>query len=309
MNKLALAAVAALIVVGLSWSQAQAATIVSTTTVSVSATVPGPDEPAASSSVAVSSGGGGAMVSAQVVLSGVAYPLARLSLWRNGIEVGSYNAGLDAKFRINLIDLYPGWLNLTIYARDSEGTYSRPYSLPVWVTPAAVTAVDGIVISPTFAVGSSTIKQGQTVKFFGQSVPESQVMISVRPAVGGVISVRTDALGKYSYNWSSIGQLTGMYQVWASVSDRNGVKSESLPSTLKITAVNEINGAESEIKQTGSCWRLVADLNSDCKVDLVDFSILAYWYKRSNVPARIDLQKNGVVDLADFSIMAYYWTS
>jgi hypothetical protein len=55
------------------------------------------------------------------------------------------------------------------------------------------------------------------------------------------------------------------------------------------------------------------DVNSDCKVNLVDFSITAYWYKRDLSAAftAIELAKlngDGKVTLADFSIMAYYWT-
>ncbi|KKS25104.1 MAG: hypothetical protein UU85_C0007G0019 [Candidatus Wolfebacteria bacterium GW2011_GWA2_42_10] len=56
-----------------------------------------------------------------------------------------------------------------------------------------------------------------------------------------------------------------------------------------------------------------ADINSDCKVNLVDFSIAAYWYKRTisaefAVKEKEWLNGDGKVDLVDFSIMAFYWT-
>jgi len=50
------------------------------------------------------------------------------------------------------------------------------------------------------------------------------------------------------------------------------------------------------------------DLNNDKKVNLVDFSIAAYWYKRPNPPKTVDLNGDNRIDLIDFSIMAYYWT-
>lgn len=55
------------------------------------------------------------------------------------------------------------------------------------------------------------------------------------------------------------------------------------------------------------------DLNGDCKVDLIDFSIAAFWFKRTLSAAfanieKLELSGRGVVDLVDFSIMAYYWT-
>jgi hypothetical protein len=55
------------------------------------------------------------------------------------------------------------------------------------------------------------------------------------------------------------------------------------------------------------------DLNGDGRVNLVDFSIAAYWYKRPisaafAVKERERLNGDGKIDLIDFSIMAYYWT-
>lgn len=62
----------------------------------------------------------------------------------------------------------------------------------------------------------------------------------------------------------------------------------------------------------GLCFRK-GDLNDDCNVDLVDFSIAAYWYKKplSERFRAIEAQKlsgDGEVTLKDFSIMAYWWT-
>ena len=56
-----------------------------------------------------------------------------------------------------------------------------------------------------------------------------------------------------------------------------------------------------------------ADLNCDKRVNLVDFSIAAYWYKRTisaefAVKEKERLNGDGKVDLVDFSIMAFYWT-
>ena len=75
----------------------QAVTIVSTSTVNVSARVPGPEDEVASSTPSSGGGGGGGsvIVNTQLVLSGVAYPLARLVLWRNGVSTDNYSVGLD----------------------------------------------------------------------------------------------------------------------------------------------------------------------------------------------------------------------
>jgi photosystem II stability/assembly factor-like uncharacterized protein len=50
------------------------------------------------------------------------------------------------------------------------------------------------------------------------------------------------------------------------------------------------------------------DFNKDGKVNLVDFSILDYWYKKLKPSARFDLNGDNKVDLTEFSILIYCWT-
>lgn len=50
------------------------------------------------------------------------------------------------------------------------------------------------------------------------------------------------------------------------------------------------------------------DFNEDGRVNLVDFSILAYWYKKRNPPSHLDVNGDGKIDLVEFSTLIYYWT-
>ncbi len=52
-----------------------------------------------------------------------------------------------------------------------------------------------------------------------------------------------------------------------------------------------------------------ADFNGDNRVDIVDLSILLYYYGRTDPLAlRYDLSGDGIVDFRDVSILMYYWT-
>jgi hypothetical protein len=58
---------------------------------------------------------------------------------------------------------------------------------------------------------------------------------------------------------------------------------------------------------------LKGDLNKDGRVNLLDFSIGAFWYKTTLSTSfkeveRERLNGDGKMDLLDFSIMAFYWT-
>lgn len=51
------------------------------------------------------------------------------------------------------------------------------------------------------------------------------------------------------------------------------------------------------------------DLNGDYRVDIVDLSILLFYYERSDEAAlRYDFNRNGIVDFPDVSILLFYWT-
>ncbi len=67
-------------------------------------------------------------------------------------------------------------------------------------------------------------------------------------------------------------------------------------------------GTETIEKDPHSNAFVNSDLNQDGYVNIVDFSILAFWYKKVGPPAYVDLNSDGMVTITDFSIMAFYWT-
>ncbi|OGY99647.1 MAG: hypothetical protein A2945_03310 [Candidatus Liptonbacteria bacterium RIFCSPLOWO2_01_FULL_52_25] len=52
----------------------------------------------------------------------------------------------------------------------------------------------------------------------------------------------------------------------------------------------------------------LVDFNGDGRVDMIDLSILLYYYgERGDIVRRYDLNRSGIVGLADVSILMYYW--
>jgi len=52
----------------------------------------------------------------------------------------------------------------------------------------------------------------------------------------------------------------------------------------------------------------VCDFNKDGRCDIVDFSILLYYFDRSGLQIRpYDLNYDGQINLIDFSILLFYW--
>ncbi len=72
-------------------------------------------------------------------------------------------------------------------------------------------------------------------------------------------------------------------------------------------------GDQNVIKPPSEACPARADLNGDCKVNLIDFSIAAFWYRRElseqfKIIEVANLNGDGTINLTDFSIMAFYWT-
>jgi hypothetical protein len=253
-----------------------------------------------------SSGGGGGgggyyPLPNQVIFSGRAYPQSKITLLKDAQIAATTISGSDANFSISLSGISSGNYIFGIYSEDDKGIRSSLLTFPVSVTSGAIINISGIFIAPTIAVDKTEVKKGDNIAIFGQSVPNSEITIIVNSEEEIFIKTPSDKNGVYLYNLDT-SPLALEQHTARSKSALNG----EISSFSK--AVSFLVGTKNVLAQLPSKCPAKADLNGDCKVNLVDFSIAAYWYKRTAPPASIDLNGDGKIDLVDFSIMAYYWT-
>jgi hypothetical protein len=69
----------------------------------------------------------------------------------------------------------------------------------------------------------------------------------------------------------------------------------------------ELSVDEATIRTPSGC-SLLGDSNDDCRINAVDFFLVRWRYHRELFLERFDFSKDGKVDLIDFSIMAFNWT-
>jgi len=253
-------------------------------------------------------GGGGFFYSAPttVVFSGKAYPKSVVTLLKDAQVVTQTVAGPDANFSITLTGLTGGNYIFAIYSEDKDGIRSSLLTFPVSVTYGAATNVSGIFIAPTIAVDKSEVRRGDNIAIFGQSHPESEITIQVSSDEEIFIKTNSDKNGIYLYNFGTEVLEYGNHLAKSKASKNGEISSFS-------KAVGFIVGTKNVFAKLPAKCPQKADLNNDCKVNLVDFSIAAYWYKRSlsesfKLIEKEKLNGDGKIDLVDFSIMAYYWT-
>jgi hypothetical protein len=240
------------------------------------------------------------------VFSGRAYPNSTVTLLKDAQVVAVTTAGADAKFQISLSNMTAGSYIFSIYGEDKYGNRSALLSFPVSLTDGATTNVGGIFIAPSISADKSEVKQGDNIAIFGQSSPTSDIVISINSENEIFANAKSDTGGVYLLNLDTSPLEMGNHSAKSKAAVAGEISSFG-------KSVGFIVGTENVAASAAATSPARGDVNSDCKVNLVDFSITAYWYKRLVTGPFLQIEKtklsgDGKVDLKDFSIMAFYWT-
>lgn len=245
-----------------------------------------------------SGGGGGGIVPfpqpgpAKVIFRGMAYPGAHITILKNGKVAGTTEALNTGNFEHTITGLASGLWSFGFFAEDTEGRKSVTVSFSTNILGGADTIISGIFISPTISLSGSAVKKGNTIDIYGQAYPASDVNIFVASPV--VYNKKTVAAenGKWQYVFNTGGLEFGNHTT----------RAKAITSTGDQSPFSE----EMVFRVTEGCRG--ADLNFDDKINLIDFSILLYFWNQTS-PSNIcsDINGDGKVNLIDFSIMMYWW--
>jgi hypothetical protein len=242
-----------------------------------------------------------------VNFSGRAYPKSTITLLQDAQVKASTVADANAMFQISLTNVTAGNYIYSVYSEDSAGNRSGLLSFPVSVTEGATTNITGIFISPTIDVSDSVVKQGDNIAIFGQSAPKSTITITVNSSVELFLQASSDAVGAYLYNLDTSPLELGSHlaKSKAAVDGEISDFGQTVGFAVGTQTVTKKPGVNNNCPLGPK-----GDLNCDGKINLVDFSIMAYWYQRtlSGNGLKADLNHDGKVNLVDFSILASHWT-
>lgn len=242
----------------------------------------------------------------QVIFSGKAYPKADVTLLKDAQVAATTKAGPDANFEITISNLSAGTYSFGIWAEDSKGLRSTTQTFMISITPSATTRISGIFLPPTISADKTEVKRGDVLNILGQSAPAAQISVVINSDEEILHKTIADNYGAWLYQFDTLEVDYGDH----SARSRSALLSEI--STFSQVVFFAVGNKNVFTVPSAKCPPK-GDLNNNCKVNLVDFSIAAYWYKRTLSTAFADIEKtelngDGKVDLVDFSIMAYYWT-
>lgn len=251
-------------------------------------------------------GGGSGSSSTGVTFSGYAFPLSTVTIMKDGVVALETIAGGDARFSVRLSNLDSGTYNFAVYGTDTDGIKSNSFSFPITIEEGDSATISGIFIAPTIEVDKAQVRKGDDIVIFGQTTPESEVTIEVNSETQIFAETQSNDDGVYLYNFNTAPLEMGGHDTKSKSLLDNGqssgygrevafiVGTQNIP---KVPGVSECN----------------ADLSGDSRVNLIDFSVAAFWYKKTLSVDLISkesdcLNGDGVINLVDFSIMAFYWT-
>lgn len=239
------------------------------------------------------SGGGGGVYQSGVRFSGLAYPGAIVTaLKRNGTATTST---ADTKGAFSIFIPENEQQLFTLYATDTNGRKSTLLNFPTVLYNGLITDITGIRFAPTITTDKLAIKKGEFISIEGAAVPESTVEVLFE--------------GNEERTFTFHASQTGIYRGTLPISFEDGeytLRARYTGDSRTSKIVRLTVGAVS-ILRTEAISNVPGDCNVDQRITLVDFSVLAYWYGKSNPPRCVDVNSDGIINLVDFSIVAFYW--
>lgn len=277
--------------------------------VSITANVEGHSSSWDDGASASTGGNTSTVVSAQsyVNCSGYAYPGAEIYLESDYQNVAIFTAGADGLFSYNVYGITAGIHNFYVYAEDLNDNYSNSVSFMVDIPATSITNISNIFIPPTLVADKTQYGSKDKIKFSGYSVSKLPVYVVVNSSDGTLRSfskqVVSDADGYFEYVADA--KVFGHGNYYVSARSLYGEIFSSFGKSVEFQIIDKISLSANIVK-----CEVKTDLNKDCKVNILDFFVELKWYKKSlNTEAkkRFDFNNDEKVDLADFSIMAFYW--
>jgi len=273
--------------------------------INVSATVPGK-----------TSTGGGGVSPPSVRFEGKAYPGALVIMYRDGIVTATALAGADALFSKDLNGLPTGTHTFSFEAEDTEGRTSSTIEITLSLANDTKTTISNILLPPTIDIFPQ-IEEDKDGRVFGHMFPGSNVSVFIDTLLRDLVIANGVGEWEYIFDPSLLG--LGTHTTKASAISPGGAVSD-FSFTKVFEIVKEIIFLPPGVPSIPEIPlvpfpptppEIIAcphgDLNGDGRVNLIDFSIMLFWWERA--AACPDQNQDGTVDIIDVSILLFWWTN
>jgi cysteine-rich repeat protein len=234
----------------------------------------------------------------QINVTGQTIPRATVNIILDGQSVGTVRANANGQFEF-ATNASPGTVTMGFWTEDDNRVRSVVYNTTFDVTQGAITNIAGIFIPPTIAVLDATLNPGDTVTFTGQSAPNASIKVVIGDGLY-TLTTTSDSGGFWNVDWDTLGIPAAKYTARAQFEVGSGTLTTESSFSSSLQIFLGVDGSPTT----------PSDLNRDTFINLIDFSILIFWWGTnggdSDPPA--DISANGRVGIEDFSILLFNWT-
>ncbi len=246
-------------------------------------------------------GGGGVYIppasgdTGKIIINGTSYPQSTITIFRGGVVAASIKAGANAKFQAELGSVPVGSSTISLNSQDPNGRKSLTISFVVNVSKDTTITLSDVLLPPTIDISATQLARGDTLRIFGQAQPISEVSVHVfSDEIINKVVADSDGAYTLSFNTKPLAD------------DSHTTKSRAV--------LSEVVSPFSQVLQfllgKGGTSSKTADTNKDTKINIIDFSILLYWWNTGSAQGLgiADINKDNKVNIIDFSILLFQWT-
>lgn len=239
----------------------------------------------------------------RVTISGYTSPRTDLVVLVDGREAQRQKSDNQGKYEVILDEIARGVYTFGIYALDPAQNKSSTFSTSFTVSGARTSALSNINIAPTLKVSPDPVNPGAVLTVTGYSLPNANITLENEKDGSSSgkqqLTATTDSSGSFSVAIETNNFSNGTYKVRAKAEQTQGLIKTNY------SAYTFYGVGQAAVRPTS------ADLNRDGKVNLVDFSILLFWWGTPNggtSDPSADINGDTKVNLVDFSILLFNWT-
>ncbi len=275
--------------------------IVTATDISISAIV-GSGTTSTGSTSGGGGGGGYTPTTPGIVISGYAYPSCNVYMLENGQQTNTVTADSIGAFSITDTNVTPGVYTYSLGCEDSSGRRATPYTVTLTIPQNYLVNIANIVLAPTVSVSHTTFTVGTPLTITGTASSLATITALLSGSISKTLTFTAGMNGEYNGLIPTTDLALGDYTLKVKSTTYTGhISSWGNVFAIQAGLITKKN------KNFESCDSGI-DLNNDCRLNIKDFSILAYWYGKNSPPKEVDFNHDGKIDLSDFSILAYNWT-
>jgi cysteine-rich repeat protein len=234
----------------------------------------------------------------RIIIQGKAYPNATVHILKDGDTLGEVEADPKADFYFTSTRVSPGVATFGLWAEDNIGLKSVALTTTLTLISGAVTTISGAFVPPTISLDKRKVNRGEPVIISGQTAPGVTVVTHVNSSHEFLTTTSTDSRGRWDVKFdTSPLENEDFHTAKAHFETKVG---DNVVKSILSQSISFYVGSQAG----NSCG--TSDLNSDQKVNLVDFSVLLFYWNTAGPIGDLNCDKK--VNLIDFSILLFNWT-